>query len=115
MHRRCAADRLPSPYVRRAGFRALDRTVSHFSMSLPRGLQYSYYAEQSLLMEMTPLLSFTIVHVCVILMHEPFCLAPTIEATDPSFIRCLESAKAIVASVYELSGVPHLSPSPAGG
>ncbi|GAA5991948.1 hypothetical protein JCM10908_002285 [Rhodotorula pacifica] len=85
-------------------FRSLDRTVSHFSLSIPRGLQYSYYAEQSLLMEMTPLMAFTIVHVCVILMHEPFCLAPTIDASDLSFKRCLEAAKAIVASVYELSG-----------
>ncbi len=88
----------------RSEFRSLDRTISHFSLSIPRGLQYSYYAEQSLLMEMTPLMAWTIVHVCVILMHEPFCLAPTIDASDPSFKRCLEAAKAIVASVHELSG-----------
>ncbi|KWU43316.1 hypothetical protein RHOSPDRAFT_29731 [Rhodotorula sp. JG-1b] len=109
--------RAPSPigagYPRKPGdpdiretseFRSLDRTISHFSLSIPRGLQYSYYAEQSLLMEMTPLMAWTIVHVCVILMHEPFCLAPTIDASDPSFKRCLEAAKAIVASVHELSG-----------
>lgn len=50
------------------------------------------------------MMAWTIVHVCVILMHEPFCLAPTIDASDPSFKRCLEAAKAIVASVHELSG-----------
>ncbi|GAA6057353.1 hypothetical protein JCM3770_005722 [Rhodotorula araucariae] len=94
-------------------FRALARTIAHFRLSIPRELTYAYYASHRGI-ENAPLLVFTLLHVLDILMHEPFCLA----GPDPrdgdgeggaaagggSFAKCLAAAKAIVASVYELSG-----------
>ncbi|KPV72281.1 uncharacterized protein RHOBADRAFT_56093 [Rhodotorula graminis WP1] len=84
-------------------FRSLERTISHFRLSIPREQSYAYYASHAGI-ENTPFLVFTILHVLTILLHEPFCLAPDVDEQDLSFQKCAAAAKAIVASVYELNG-----------
>ncbi|GAA5909807.1 hypothetical protein JCM8208_005467 [Rhodotorula glutinis] len=84
-------------------FRSLERTISHFRLSIPREQSYAYYASHAGI-ENTPFLVFTILHVLTILLHEPFCLGAEIDEHDSSFQKCAAAAKAIVASVYELSG-----------
>lgn len=73
-------------------------------MSIPRELQHSYYTSPAF--ENVQLFVFTLLHVCTILMHEPFCLSPSTSEDDDSFKKCLEAAKAIVSSVHELAGEP---------
>ncbi|GAA5911408.1 hypothetical protein JCM6882_004992 [Rhodosporidiobolus microsporus] len=85
-------------------FRTLERTISHFRQSIPRELQYSYVHLTTGRIDERLILAHSIGHVVVILMHEPFCLSPDITIEDESFSKCLEAAKAIVSSVYEISG-----------
>ncbi|BGO91048.1 hypothetical protein NBRC10512_001352 [Rhodotorula toruloides] len=85
-----------------SAYQNLERTISHFRMSIPRELQHSYYTSPAF--ENVQLFVFTLLHVCTILMHEPFCLSPSTSEEDDSFKKCLEAAKAIVSSVHELAG-----------
>uniref|UniRef100_A0A0K3CBS0 BY PROTMAP: gi/342321075/gb/EGU13013.1/ Proteophosphoglycan 5 [Rhodotorula glutinis ATCC 204091] n=1 Tax=Rhodotorula toruloides TaxID=5286 RepID=A0A0K3CBS0_RHOTO len=85
-----------------SAYQNLERTISHFRMSIPRELQHSYYTSPAF--ENVQLFVFTLLHVCTILMHEPFCLSPSTSEDDDSFRKCLEAAKAIVSSVHELAG-----------
>ncbi|GAA6035863.1 hypothetical protein JCM8097_005743 [Rhodosporidiobolus ruineniae] len=85
-------------------FRALERTITHFRLSIPRDLQYAYVLRSEGRFDNRLLLVSSLTHVVVILMHEPFCISPTTTAEEESFRKCLEAAKAIVAAVYEISG-----------
>ncbi|GAA5829950.1 hypothetical protein JCM11251_007945 [Rhodosporidiobolus azoricus] len=85
-------------------FRSLERTCTHFRQSVPRELQHSYVHLTTGRIDERLVLAHAMGHVVVILMHEPFCLSPDITVQDESFTKCLEAAKAIVTSVYEISG-----------
>ncbi|BGP15479.1 hypothetical protein JCM10213v2_003458 [Rhodosporidiobolus nylandii] len=87
-----------------SAFRALERTIQHFRLSIPRDLQHQYILQTTGRLDTRLLLVHSLVQVMVILLHEPFCATPDLTAQDPSFKKCLDAAKAIVNSVYELSG-----------
>ncbi|GAA5875400.1 hypothetical protein JCM8547_004397 [Rhodosporidiobolus lusitaniae] len=86
-----------------SAFRKLERDIFHFQQSLSRDLQYSAVLQSTGKVDNRLLMTATLSQVVIILMHEPWCIVQGITADDPSLLKCLGAAKAIVASVYEVS------------